>query len=151
MTPEPTSPRAASVLISGAATTLYYATPDFISSRTARGWAKAGLVALSLAVAVPDVRAAWATAREPQQLDGEAVPPVTPGPPSTGGKVLAIGAGAAALALTVRGVVAAERWAFRRGEARAAAGKPLPHTGPALLYGALTSALWLLPTPLDAR
>jgi hypothetical protein len=54
---------------------------------------------------------------------------------------------AAVLAGSIGGVCIAERWAFRRGQARAAAGKRLPHTGPALLYGALSGGLWLLPTP----
>jgi hypothetical protein len=57
----------------------------------------------------------------------------------------------AVLAGSVSCVVAGERWAYRRGEARAAAGKRLPHTGPALLYGALAGGLWLLPDPPDPR
>ena len=58
---------------------------------------------------------------------------------------------ATALAAGIGGLLTAERWIFRRGQARAASGKRLPHTGPAVAYGALSSALWLLPPPPDAH
>lgn len=40
---------------------------------------------------------------------------------------------------------------FRRGEARVEAGKRLPHTGPALLYGTLTGAHLSLPRGVRRR
>jgi hypothetical protein len=150
MTTGPTSPRAASVLVSGAATAFYYASPDFIPSRTARGWAKAGATAVSLAVAVPELRAAWAVARAEQHpAGGDTGSPVTFASLPGRSRLLLLGAGAAAVAVAARGMIAAERWAFRHGESRAAAGKRLPHTGPALLYGALTTGLWFLSPPSD--
>jgi hypothetical protein len=98
---------------------------------------------------VPDLRAAWATAREQQGPDGEPALRETFRSLSAGNKAVVLGSLAAVLACSVRGVLAAERWIFRHGQARAACGKPLPHTGPALLYGALASGLWFLPTPSD--
>ncbi|WNB84432.1 hypothetical protein [Cellulomonas sp. ATA003] len=47
--------------------------------------------------------------------------------------------------------MAAERWVFRRGEARAAAGVRLPHTRTGLLLGVLAAGLALVPSPDDAR
>ncbi len=139
--------RGVAALVTGAATALYYATPDLISSRTVRGWVKAGLTAVSVAASVPDLRAAWATARERQELDGGVDPSKTFSSLPAGSKAVVVGSVAAVLTCSVGGVLAAERWIFRRGQARAASGKRLPHTGPALLYGALASGLWLLPTP----
>jgi hypothetical protein len=151
MTTGPTSPRPVAILVSGAATALYYATPDFIPSRTARGWAKLGITAVSLATAFPEMRAAWTAAgRRPEPAGGEPSPPVPFGSLPARSKFVLLGSGAVLAALSVRGVIAAERWAFRHGEARAVAGKRLPHTGPALLYGALASGLWFLPTPSPA-
>ncbi|WP_347056922.1 hypothetical protein ABC795_09435 [Blastococcus sp. HT6-30] len=67
MTTRPTSSRGVEAAVTGAVTGLYYATPDFIPSRRARGWAKAGLVAASVAAAIPGARAARATAREARE------------------------------------------------------------------------------------
>ena len=147
----PTSPRPSAVLASGAATALWYATPDVIPSRTVRGWVKAGILTASLAVSAPELRAAWRDTRDqlaavPGGEGAEAVR--TPLPTRT--KVVLAGAAAVGLTLAARGVAAAERWAFRHGQARAAAGKRLPHTGPALVYGAATVALWFVPVPADA-
>ena len=138
-----TTPRPATVLTSGFATALYYATPDFIPSRTARGWAKALIVGVSLAAAVPEFRAALDASR----VDGDAAPAVAFGSLPAAGKAVVVGSVAGVLAVSVRGMLTAERWAFRHGQARAAAGKRLPHTAPALVYGALSTGLWLLPTP----
>jgi len=146
MIDQPTSSRARAALITGAATAVHYALPDLVSSRTARGWVKAGLTALALAGAGPELRSAWATGREQQELDGLS-PAQTFAALPAGSKALAVGSIAAVLGGSVAAVVGAERWAFRRGEARAAAGKRLPRTGPALLYGVLAGALWLLPVP----
>lgn len=142
-----TSPRAVALLATGAGTVLYYATPDLISSRTARGWAKAGLTSLALAASLPELRAAWVTGREQQALDGGPRPTEVFRSLPARSKAVVLGLAAAVLTGSIGGVVAAERWAYRHGEARAAAGRRLPHTGPALVYGALASGLWLLPTP----
>jgi hypothetical protein len=137
-------------VVTGLGTAAYYATPDVISSRTARGWVKAGLTAVVVAASVPELRATWAaTARERQDLDGEPRPSEVFSSLPARSKAVALGLVAAVLAGSIGGVLMAERRAFRRGQARAAAGKRLPHTGPALLYGALAGALWLLPTPSD--
>ncbi|MBB3675168.1 hypothetical protein [Modestobacter versicolor] len=149
MTTRPPSPRAGTVLVSGLATAAYYATPDVIASRTARAWAKTGIVAVSLVAAAPELRAAWAAARRRPEVDGEPLPSIDVRSLPAGKKAVLLGSATAALVLAVRGAVAAERSVFRRGERRAAAGKRLPHTGPALLYGALTTALWWLPAPAE--
>ncbi|SOD97647.1 hypothetical protein [Blastococcus haudaquaticus] len=138
----PKPSRTVAALVAGTATTAYYATPDLVTSRRARGWVKAGLVAISSAAAVPEVRAAWAGSREQQDPDG-----VTLGSLPLRSKVVVFGVVGAALACAVSGARIAERWAFRHGEARAAAGKRLPHTGPALVYGAVATGLALLPAP----
>ena len=138
-------------MLSGVATAMHYAMPDLIASRTARGWAKAGLTAVAVAAAMPALRAAWATAREGLEVDGGARASEVVGSLPATSKAVVLGVVSAVLAGSVGCVVTAERWAFRRGEARAAAGKRLPHTGPALLYGALASGLWLLPEPSDTH
>ena len=130
---------------------MYYATPDFISSRAARGWAKAGLTAVAVAASVPELRATWATARERQELDGEAPPWEVLRSLPARSRAVGFGFVAAVLAGSIGCVLVAERRAFRHGQARAASGKRLPHTGPALLYGALAGGLWLLPTPSDTH
>jgi hypothetical protein len=133
------------------ATAGYYALPDVISSRSARGWAKAGLTAVAVAASVPDLREAWATAREGWEREVEADPSKNLRSQPLGTRILVLGSVAGVLTCTAGGMLIAERWVFRRGQARAASGKRLPHTGPALLYGALASALWLLPPPSDPR
>ncbi|MGY1812471.1 hypothetical protein [Blastococcus sp. SYSU D00820] len=138
--------RTTSALVSGAATVVYYASPDFLASRTARGWVKAGVAAVSLATAVPELRAARAAARARREAGEQGQPSPAFGSLPAATRAALLGAAAAVAVLSVRGAVAAERWAFRRGEERAAAGRRLPHTGPALLYGALTTALGLLPS-----
>jgi hypothetical protein len=151
MITEPTSSRAVAAVVTGVATAVYYATPDLISSRTARGWAKAGLTALTVATTVPELRAAWATARERQELDGEPLPWEALRSLPARSKAVVFGSVAAVLAGSIGLVLVAERRAFRHGQARAASGQRLPHTGPALLYGALASGLWLLPSPSDTH
>jgi hypothetical protein len=142
-----TTSRAVAAVGTGLGTAMYYATPDFISPRTARGWAKAGLTAAAVAASVPELRRTWAAARERQELDGERVPSEVFRSLPAGRKAVFLLPVAAVLGCSVGGVLLAERWAFRRGQARAASGKRLPHTGPALLYGALAGGLWLLPEP----
>jgi hypothetical protein len=144
-----TSSRVLPALIGGVATTAYYATPDFISSRTRRGWAKAGLLAVSLAASAPDLRALRAPGGTP--ADGEDA--LRPGeviaalPPRA--KAVALGGAAVGLIGTAAGMRVAERWIFRRGQRRAAAGKRFAHTVPAVVYGGLTTALALIPSPSD--
>lgn len=151
MIAQPTPVRARAALVTGTATATYYATPDLIASRTARGWAKAGLTAVAVAASVPELRETWALARDRQELDGGTLPSAVFSSLPAGSKAVAVGFVAAVLTGSVASVVAAERWIFRRGQARAASGKRLPHTGPALLYGALAGGLWLLPEPPDPR
>ncbi|WP_159793062.1 hypothetical protein [Puerhibacterium puerhi] len=181
-------PRALAAAVAGVATTAYYATPDFIAGRTARGWAKAGLSVAILAASVPDFVAARAATRAEAQarvaawgagpaqdaeveasegslvdLDADPaddLPDNTLAPTADDAlarmaeqadelpgraKAVIAGLGAGALLGSVALTVAAERWVFRRGEARAAAGKRWPHTAPAVLYGALAAAVALLP------
>jgi hypothetical protein len=145
----PPRPRAA--LVSGVATAVHYALPDLIPSRTARGWAKAGLTAVSVAAAAPELRAAWALAREGLVLGGESRRSPKVSPLSGRNKAAALAPVTAVLACSVGLLLTAERWIFRRGQARAAAGKRLPHTGPALLYGVLAGGLWLLPAPAEKQ
>ncbi len=151
MITRPTRSRAVAALVTGAGTAIYYATPDFISSRTARGWAKAGLTAVSVAASVPELREAWAAARDQHEVDGEGHPSSTLSTLPAGSKAVVLGSLGAVLAASVGWVIVAERWAFRHGQARAASGKRLPHTGPALLYGALASGLWFLSAPPDPQ
>jgi hypothetical protein len=151
MITEPTRSRALAAVVTGVVTAVYYAMPDVISSRTARGWTKAGLTTLAVAASVPELRAAWATAREQVELDGGPAPSDVFRSLPARNKAVVVGSVAAALAGSIGCVLVAERWAYRHGEVRAAHGKRLPHTGPALLYGALASGLWLLPTPSDTH
>ncbi|MDP5181613.1 hypothetical protein QOZ88_03100 [Blastococcus sp. BMG 814] len=144
MSTPPTRSRVFAALVGGAATALYYATPDLIASRTARGWAKAAITAVSFAASAPDLLAARVAARE---VRDEVHPAEVFRSLPARGKAALVGVAATALAGSVAGVRAGERWAFRRGQARAAAGKRWPHAGPALLYGALASTLWLAPPP----
>lgn len=150
MSTQPTSSRVVMSLTSGALTALWYASPDLVPSRTARAWAKAGLLTASAAVAVRQLRATPpASGGEPASEEGASLPETLRALPLRT-KAVAGGVLTAALAGSVAGTVAAERWAHRRGQARAAAGKRLPHTGPALVYGALMAALGLLPAPTES-
>jgi hypothetical protein len=179
--------------VAGVATTAYYATPDFIAGRTARGWAKAGLSVAILAASVPDFLAVRAATRAEAEARAAAwaAGPVPDGEPASDGgaapgteaeasddlpantlaptaedalarlaeqadelpgrtKAALAGLGAGALLGSVALTVAAERWVYRRGEARAAAGKRWPHAAPAVLYGALAAAISLLPDDVGA-
>ena len=146
----PLGSRAATALVTATATTVHYALPDVVRSPTARGWTKAGLTAVALAAAAPELRAAWTGARQELGLGGEVPPEGGFAALPARRRAVVLAPPAAVLACAVAGLVAAERRAFRHGEARAAAGKRLPHTGPALLYGALAGVLWLLPPPPGA-
>lgn len=128
-------------LITGAATTAYYATPDLIRSRAGRGWAKAALATGVLAVSAQRMHADFAEGRDSEQPGaGEEIARVWQQlsiPERVG--IAAVTAGLTAAQIGF--IVVAERWVFRRGEARAAAGRRFAHSGPALLYGAAAAAL----------
>ena len=104
---------------------------------------------MAVAGSVPELRASWPTAGDRRGEDGEtslaelfrSLPP--------GRKAVALAPLAGVVAATAGWLAVVERWIFRRGQARAAAGKRLPHTGPALLYGVLAGALWFLEPPVD--
>jgi hypothetical protein len=100
---------------------------------------------------VPELPATWATAHERQELDGEAPTTETFRSLPARSKAAVLGFVSAVLAGSIGWVLIAERWAFSHVQARAASGKRLPHTGPALRYGTLSSGLWLLPTPSDTH
>lgn len=165
----PTTPPASRVLVAavtGAATTAYYATPDLIRSRTARGWAKAGCAAVVAAAAVPDLRKARADAsarrvrreQEARRATSTAEPPEEPvglrdalDGMSPRARVV-VGATAAALvAGSVAMTVAGERWIFRRGEVRRAAGRSWPHTRAAVVWGLVSAGMLLVPDPPEEQ
>jgi len=156
MTSTPMSLRhTVSTLVAGGAIATYYATPDFITSRALRGWAKAGLGAIMLASCAPPFHPQGKST--PLWIDDEAtVEPVEPAESgslpeafaalSGNQKALLFGASVGAIALTVVSFVVGEKWIFRRGEAKAASGQSLPHTRAGLVIGALAAATALLPT-----
>ncbi|MGW6132551.1 hypothetical protein ACWFNE_21195 [Cellulomonas sp. NPDC055163] len=182
-----TAPRVLTALASGLTTTAWYAMPDVLASRTARGWAKAGIAAVAVAIGLPELRpelaklraaaasasaagvpaptepcvsadGAHGTAGTPaaagsQRTEGtvgaEGAEPERSASPAFRVRVVASGVVAVAVVGSVAGTVAAERWLFRRGEARAAAGVRFAHTRAAAVLGALTVALALVPPPSD--
>jgi len=165
-TPSTTNPRsrALTALVTGLATAAYYAVPDVVRSRAARGWLKAGCLAAAVAVSVPTAREGWQEARTawrdavaeddtadaPGTADSPDAPsPDAPGPVSPARQAALGAAGAAALVASVAATVAGERWVFRRGEALAAAGVPFAHTRTGLVLGAVAAALALVPEPSD--
>lgn len=139
------SSRVLPALVSGLATAAYYATPDVIDSRAVRGWVKAGLTAVVLGTAVPESRAALQDMRQARRDVADAVADADPLPAR--GKVVAVLAGVVAVGGAVAGVVATERWVFRRGQAREAAGKSWPHTRAGLVIGAVAAGMALVPLP----
>jgi len=151
MPPTPPAPRVLSAALGGLAATAYYATPDLIRSRAARGWAKAALTAVVVATSVPDMRRGLAemraertaAAEDPQREQADWAGMW--GAMSPGARASVVGAGATALAASVGSVVAIERAVFRRGERRRAAGVRFAHTRPALAWGVLTTVVALLP------
>lgn len=169
----PTTPPASRVLVAavtGAATTAYYATPDLIRSRPARGWAKAGLAAVITAAAVPDLRKARADAsarrvrreQEARRAATTSEPAEEPIEEPIGLRDaldsmpprarVVLGATAAALvAGSVAMTVAGERWIFRRGEVRRAAGRSWPHTRAAVVWGLIAGGLLLVPDPPEPQ
>jgi hypothetical protein len=159
----PTPARLLAATVGGAATTAYYATPDVIRSRTARGWAKAALLLVATAATLPDARATWQHKRtaEPTPLTSltwqdaadevEAPGDDAPAPsfrslPARKQAVIA-GVGAAVMAGSVWATVATERWLYRRAETRRVAGARWAHTRTGLVMGGVAAALALIPDP----
>lgn len=146
----PSTPPATRVLaaaVTGAATAAYYASPDVVRSRAARGWLKTGLSLVAAAGSFPESRRAGAAAEAARVERGD--PPLREAFEATPaqGRAAVVAAGAVAVAGSVAGVVALERWLFRRGEARAAAGVRYAHTRTAVVLGVLAAAITLLPDP----
>jgi uncharacterized membrane protein len=141
--------------VTGVATAAYYATPDVIRSRAGRGWATAALATVAAAAAVPGMQADLADRRASGQSGSreETLRALQDLP--TRHKVVLAAAGTAFVGVQLALTVAAERWVFRRGEARAAAGRRFAHSGPALLYGAVAAGLVIaadaIPTPDDVE
>lgn len=139
--------RALTAVVTGTATTLYYATPDLIASRRTRGWAKAGLLAVMAAASVPEFRATRDTDGDGEDAQGTDSPQMPEWASAhTLGKVAVVGVGVAFIASSIASTVAMERWIYRHGQRRAAAGRHLPHTRPALVYGTLAAAVSLAPS-----
>ncbi len=159
----PTPARLLAATVAGAATTAYYATPDVIRSRTARGWAKAALLLVATAATLPDARTTWQRRRaaDPTPLtsltwqdaadEAEAPGDDAPAPsfrslPARQQAVIA-GVGAVVMAGSVWATVATERWLFRRAEARRLAGARWAHARTGLVMGGVAAALALIPDP----
>ena len=157
--------RARAAVVSGLATTVYYALPDLLHSRRARGWAKAACLVPVVAVSLPTSREEWdelrTSARDARAALAQAQEEGTEAPAQDGAAVQAgssvrskvvVGAAATvALVGSTAATVALERWVFRRGEARAAAGVRYPHTRTALVMGVLSAAVGLIPEPSESR
>lgn len=132
-----------------AATAAWYALPDVVRRRGARAVIKAGLLAAVI----------WsATAQMPPYPDEESDCDGAPAPEgddplegateaAPGELALLAGAGIGTVCLTV----AVEKWLFRRGERRRAAGVRLAHTRQGLVIGALTGAASALQFAVTAR
>ncbi|GIG34699.1 hypothetical protein [Cellulomonas pakistanensis] len=150
----PSTPPVSRVLyaaVGGLATTAYYATPDLIRSRAARGWAKTALAGVVLASSAPDLRRAREESRErnraaaQEQGQDQVDWRVTWTSMKPRGRATLVAGGATALVASVGSVVLIERAVFRRGERRRAAGVRFAHTRPALVWGVLTTAIAFLP------
>jgi hypothetical protein len=142
MEPTTTPARARAAIVSGITTTAYYASPDLVRSRTARAWIKAACLGAAFAASLPDLR----TLRAARDADPEPVAPTGTSDAIAPSRRVVL----ATTASVVGGLalmVATERWIFRRGEVRAAAGVPLAHTRPAVVLGLITAALAVLPEP----
>lgn len=164
-TPSPLAARVRPALMVGAMTIAYYASPDVVDSRPLRGVVKTALMGGITAVSMDDWRKDRAAARaaasstddvnepddalEPDVVGEEDELPtaelVRRMPAGKGAALAAVAGGAMAASVLV--TIGAERWIFRRGQARAAAGSPLAHTLPALLWGGIAAAGMLIPGP----
>lgn len=163
---------AADAAISGATMAAWYALPDVVDSRRARGWIKVGLLLVNVGVAVwsagldddnddDTVIAGRDTTDSEADLSGIAklasVAPVidaeslglSSAKPGRAARARAVGTAVAALsvlgALGAAGMVAAERAIFRWGERRAARGIRGAHTRTGVVAGVTTAAaIWAL-------
>ncbi|MBF0688044.1 MAG: hypothetical protein IR158_09805 [Cellulomonas sp.] len=97
--------------------------------------------------AVTDGAAATDDAPGTRAVDGSAA--VTDEHASASRKTAVAVVGVALLAASTALTVAGEKWLFRRGEARAAAGVRFAHTRTGLALGALSVALSLVPDPSE--
>ncbi|UJH69576.1 hypothetical protein [Ornithinimicrobium sp. INDO-MA30-4] len=139
-------PKSAQVaIVTGLATTIYYATPDFIDSAAIRTVVKSALAGGVLAVTGVDVRQSEEIQRG--ALEGlQALRDTFEQVPDKG-KVGVIAAGAVAVVGLAATTVMVERWIYQHGKKRAEAGKSLPHTRFAVLVGAVSAVTCLLPMP----
>ncbi|WP_314037308.1 hypothetical protein [Dietzia sp. CH92] len=162
---------AADAAISGATMAAWYALPDVVGSRRARGWVKAGLLLANVGVAVWSARSddddddSVSSGRDTTDAEVDlsgiaqlaAVAPVidadalglTTAEPGRAARIRATITALAAVtvlgALGVAGTVAAERAIFRWGERRAARGVRGAHTRTGVVAGVATgAAIWLL-------
>lgn len=152
-------PQLASAVSSGILTFLFYATPDFIRRRSARVAAKTAIAAAIAGINVHD-GLTREDADMPQldtdldtmksenfagtDTDGIAGTDTDDRetlklPESKRARAAFLLGGSALLVGMIAIDVASERWIFRRGERRRAAGKRLPHTRQALWLAALVS------------
>lgn len=145
------SARVRNAVVAGVGTAAWYATPDVIRSRRARGWAKVACLGVVVAAGVPDARRAWQESREQPSVVPDrprpAEEPVSLQDLPTGARAVAVGVAVAGVAATLAVSTVTERWLFRRGEARRAAGDAWAHTRAGLVLGALATVVGLLPDP----
>ena len=163
---------AADAAISGVTMATWYALPDVVGSRRARGWVKAGLLLANAGVAVWSARSdgdddddAVISGRDTTDAEVDlsgiahlaSVAPVidadalglNTAEPSRAARIGATSTALAAVtvlsALGVAGTVAAERAIFRWGERRAARGVRGAHTRTGVFAGVATgAAIWFL-------
>ncbi len=146
-----TSARVRNAVVAGVGTAAWYATPDVVRSRTARGWVKVACLAVVVAAGVPDARRAWQESREqasvvpdrPRAAEEAVSLRDLPAP----ARAVAVGVAVAGVGATVAVSAVTERWLFRRGEVRRAAGDAWAHTRTGLVVGALATVVGLLPDP----
>lgn len=162
---------AADAAINGVTMAAWYALPDVVDSRRARGWIKAGMLLASVAVAVWSVRSddrnddsvTSGGDSEDSEVDLSGIATLAAVAPVIDAESLGLSsakpgraarAGAAAFAvaaltvlgtLGVAGMVAAERAIYRWGERRAARGIRGAHTRTGVVAGITTAAaIWFL-------
>jgi hypothetical protein len=154
-TTSPTAPArrrpAPADLVVGAGVVAWYAMPDLVRNRTARGWLKAATVvaATALAVRLSDPAAATVGAMEPRRcaavaqetsdsdtgVRGRASQALaTADPRLVGAGLVAIAAGSVAVTVVV------ERTIFRAGESMRGRGWRSPHTAIGVTLAALSLA-----------
>ncbi|MBO0898552.1 hypothetical protein J1G42_01060 [Cellulomonas sp. zg-ZUI222] len=164
------SARITAAVVAGVGTVGYYATPDLLRSRRARGWAKAACVLVVTAAGVPEAYRGWRATRDAAagapgagsdagSPSGGTVPDGADAPRGAlseawrsvppGWRAALTGGALAGAATSVALTVGIERALFRRGEARRASGVRLPHTRTGVALGVLAAALALYPDPVD--